>query len=105
MALTLIDQYNLATNDQDFRGRVRASLFAVAVTKFSDTPDADPARQAKRLALASEIVRNPAGRVDQFTWIVVSRPSMPTTADAVTDTLIGTAVTNTFDQAAQQLVS
>ena len=103
MTLALEKQYHLAVNDTPFRGRVTASLTATAIVKFTATALSDPDEQKQRLALCSEVLDNPGGRVTQFAWIVVVDASL-TDPEIITDAQVNTRIAATFDTAARLLV-
>lgn len=105
MPLDLFEQYLLVADNARFRGRVQAALTATAITKAVAAAHPDPDTQAKRLLLATEVLSDPARRVTQFAWIVVTRPTMPDAPEDITDTQITTEIASTFDTAAQVLIT
>lgn len=97
-------QFRLAMVQADFRDRVAAASFTVAVQMITAAPIASGTAgttQAQRLYLARNIIRDPTFAMTLFSWVVVSRPQFndPVQLD---DTALQAQISSTFDAAAGQ---
>lgn len=101
MALAYAEQFDLAENNQEFRNRVCAASFGLAVTAQGAAANADPVIQGQRLTLAAAVVRDRAYAEVQFAYWLVTRPTVGSESD-LTDAFIAAQLTVTvFDRVAQ----
>ena len=103
MTLAYEEQDRLAEKqDQGFRDRIPAGAFTAAVTAYGQAPNPDATKQAQRMALVNALVKDPGYGKTTFAWLVVSRPTVNTSAD-LTDAFIATTIGVSFDSIASQL--
>lgn len=82
-----------------FRGRVQAAIAIRAADVLGEDVQ-PPARAAKRLALAEDVLRDPAPKVNAFIWLVVTNPTIAAGGMAAPDSDLEYVVAQAWDRAA-----
>ena len=70
---TYLDRAQLARHP-GYRDRVQVAMVVTAVNVASEGPSGDDRKDSLRAALATNVLNDPNGYVERFTWAVLSNP-------------------------------
>lgn len=84
--MTYLDNAAVAQH-RVFRDRVLVATVRTAVAVAAEAPSAPPdaTRDALRAALATNVLADPLGHVERFSWAVITNPSVAASGLAATD--------------------